>query len=88
MGELDEGGAPKGMIGFVSVKEFSKNQRGEVVDGLESEKQNLVNYAEFNRKSMEQLLNRCHLTEGGGEELKIIHWAVFNQLQFMDGLVR
>ena len=48
------------------MEELSKMLRGKIIDGLESEKQDLVNDAIFNGEPMELLQDRCYVTDEGG----------------------
>ena len=48
------------------MEELSKMLRGKIIDGLESEKQDLANDAIFDGEPMELLQDRCYVTDGGG----------------------
>ena len=50
----------------VLMEKLGKILRGKIVDGLESEKQDLVNDAIFDGEPMELLQDRCYVTDGGG----------------------
>ena len=48
------------------MEKLSKILRGKIVDGLESEKQDLVNDAIFDGEPMKLLQDRCYVIDGGG----------------------
>ena len=48
------------------MEELGKILRGKIVDGLESEKQDLVNNAILDGEPIESLQDRCYAIDGGG----------------------
>ena len=69
------------------MEELGEILRGKIVDGLESEKQDLVNDAIFDGEPMKLLQDRCYVTDGvffsNDTGCRVLY-----QLSFMYGLSR
>ncbi|CAL8372584.1 unnamed protein product [Arctogadus glacialis] len=64
--ELNGRGGPESADGCVGVQEFTNVWRGEVVEGLEGEEQNLEMDAGFDREPVKLLKDRSDVINGGG----------------------
>jgi hypothetical protein len=69
------------------VQEFTNVWRGEVVEGLEGEEQNLEMDAGFDREPVKLLKDRSDVINGGGSG-DDVSGRVLDQLKLTDGLER
>lgn len=80
---LGGGGGPDSTGEYFGMKELSKALRSEVLGGLESERQNLINNALFDWKPVEFLQDRRNVTarRGFGDDAGN---RTLNHFKFMD----
>ena len=85
--ELDGRRGPERTGGCLDMEEIGEIQRGEVINGFESEEKDFVGDTDFDGEPVELLQDRCYMTDGGGSS-NYTCGRVLDQLKFMDGFVR
>ena len=83
--ELNGRGGPERTGGCVGVQEFTNVWRGEVVEGLEGEEQNLEMNGGFDQEPVKLLKDRSDVINGGGSG-DDASGRVMDQLKLTDGL--